>query len=237
MRRSSTPRSKPPTSPRDMRMKPRHNTRPSLAEQAYDRIEAMIVTLELPPGLIFSEAELSRELGIGRTPTREALQRLVTDRLVIVLPRRGMMISEVNIAEQLTLLETRRILDQLIVSRAARLASEAQRHQLQTLAEAIRSTARARDLAGFMRLDRESDSILEAAARSPYAVRACAPLHAHCRRFWYYFQRSGDLSEAASLHGHLIDAVAAGDETAAGAASDRLLDHLEDFTRAALERY
>lgn len=237
MQRNFTLPSKRPTSPRDMNAKPLTHAPPSLAEQAYDRIEAMIVTLELPPGLVFSEAELSQQLGIGRTPTREALQRLVADRLVIALPRRGMMISEVNIAEQLTLLETRRVLDRLIVTRAARLTNEGQRQRLQTLAAAIRDAARAGDLATFMHLDRECDSILESAARNPFAVRAGAPLHAHCRRFWYYFQQTGDLPEAAGLHGNLIDAVAAGDDTAAAEASDRLIDHLEVFTRAALERF
>lgn len=237
MRRNFTPPSKPPILHLDMNAKPITKAPPSLADQAYDLIEAMIVTLELAPGLVFSEAELSQQLGIGRTPTREALQRLVADRLVIALPRRGMMVSEINIAEQLTLLEARRVLDRLIVTRAARLANEAQRNQLQTLAAAIHDTARAGDPAAFMRLDRECDSILESAARNPFAVRACAPLHAHCRRFWYYFQQTGDLSEAAGLHGDLAGAVAAGDEAAADTASDRLIDHLEAFTRAALERY
>lgn len=237
MRRSFTPRLKPLTLHLDMNAISATMTPPSLAEQAYDRIEAMIVTLELPPGLVFSESELSQQLGIGRTPTREALQRLVADRLVIALPRRGMMVSEVNIAEQLTLLETRRVLDRLIVTRAARLVNEAQRNQLQSLAAAIRGTAMAGDPATFMRLDRECDDILERAARNPFAVRACAPLHAHCRRFWYYFQQAGDLAEAAGLHGDLAGAVASGDEAAAGAASDRLIDHLEVFTRAALERF
>jgi DNA-binding GntR family transcriptional regulator len=59
---------------------------PTLADQAYDAVEALIVTLELAPGSVFSEAELSERVGIGRTPLREALLRLTAERLVVSLP-------------------------------------------------------------------------------------------------------------------------------------------------------
>src|ERR1700719_1560272 len=62
---------------------------PSLTERAYSMLEEMIVTLKLAPGTAVSEARLSQALGIGRTPIREALQRLARERLVTILPRRG----------------------------------------------------------------------------------------------------------------------------------------------------
>lgn len=58
----------------------------SLAEQAYDAVERMIVTLDLAPGSVFTEAELAESIGIGRTPLREALQRLAAAHLVQALP-------------------------------------------------------------------------------------------------------------------------------------------------------
>jgi len=61
----------------------------SLTDRAYADIEEMIVFLKLAPGSAISEAELSAHLGIGRTPIREALQRLARERLVAILPRRG----------------------------------------------------------------------------------------------------------------------------------------------------
>ena len=61
----------------------------SLTDRAYAELEEMIVTLKLAPGAAVSEAELSSHLGIGRTPIREALQRLARERLVVILPRRG----------------------------------------------------------------------------------------------------------------------------------------------------
>lgn len=211
------------------------DTNQTLAEKAYELIEEMIVTLKLPPGTVFSEADLSRQLNIGRTPIREALQRLSGERLVVALPRRGMMVTEINIASQLALLETRRVLDRLIATRAARRATPEQREILKELADSIQRAAVEENLAEFMRIDHEFDRIIEVACRNPFAVQANISLHAHCRRFWYYYQANGDLKRSVGLHVALIHAVKNGDEAASAQASDQLLNYLEKLTRAALE--
>jgi len=96
---------------------------PSLTDRAYLKLEELIVTLQLAPGEIVSEAALSRQLRIGRTPIREALHRLARERLVNILPRRGIIVSEINIAAQLRLLEVRREIERLVaLARAHKLA-------------------------------------------------------------------------------------------------------------------
>ncbi|MFM2436996.1 MAG: HTH-type transcriptional repressor RspR, partial [Actinomycetota bacterium] len=71
----------------------------SLSEQAYRLIRRMIVRLELAPGAVIREDELQHQLGIGRTPIREALQRLARDQFLVVIPRRGMIVSSIDVAE------------------------------------------------------------------------------------------------------------------------------------------
>ena len=208
----------------------------SLAEQAYEKIEELIVTLQLAPGTVFTEAELSKRLGIGRTPVREALQRLIMDGLVKSLPRRGMMVTEVNIADQMALLETRRALERLIVSRAARRATDEQRRLLEQYATEIKQAADKGDLADFMRCDHKFDRLVEEAADNPFAVKANAPFHAHCRRFWYYYHINGDLQRSAELHADIMRAIARSDKEGAAKASDAFMDYLEEFTRSALNR-
>jgi DNA-binding GntR family transcriptional regulator len=207
----------------------------SLADEAYIRLEEMIVTLELQPGSVFSEADLSRKVRIGRTPLREALQRLQVQRLVTTLPRRGVVISDINIVDYLAVLETRRVLDRLVATKAARRATPEQRKTLEETAHAMGVAAERADMAEFMRLDTGFDRLVESASRSAFAVQASVPLHAHCRRFWYLYRHNGDLVRAAELHALLMQAVAAGDEAAAGAASDALVDYLEEFARTALD--
>jgi DNA-binding GntR family transcriptional regulator len=207
----------------------------TLADRAYHRLEQMIVTLKLQPGSVVTEADLIQEIEIGRTPTREALKRLETRGLVRSLPRRGVMITGLNVTDYFALLETRRTLDRLIAASAARRATREQRAALRAAAAAIKKAAMKEDMEAFMRLDHDFDDILEAAARNPFAAQAVAPLHTHCRRFWYTFRHTGDLPRTAALHGRLMMAVAQGDEAAAQKASDDLLDYLTEFTRTTVE--
>ena len=79
----------------------------SLSNQAYSQIEEMIVTMQLAPETPVSEAQLSAFLGIGRTPIREAIQRLSREHLVSIVPKRGIFISDLNTQKQLRVLETR----------------------------------------------------------------------------------------------------------------------------------
>ena len=79
----------------------------SLSEQAYQQIRRMIIRLELAPGDVVREDALQRQLGIGRTPIREALQRLARDQFVTVMPRRGMFVSRIDVSELSLLYETR----------------------------------------------------------------------------------------------------------------------------------
>jgi DNA-binding GntR family transcriptional regulator len=206
-----------------------------LADKAYDLLEQMIVTLELPPGSTVSESELVKRLRFGRTPLREALLRLEEQRLVTTLPRRGTVVSDISIVDYLSLLETRRVLDRLVATKAARRASPEQRKEFERIARGMEGAAAKDGLEHFMLLDGEFDRLLEEAARSAFAVRALLPLHTHCRRFWYRYRHSGDLPRAAELHADLSRAVVEGDESGAGNASDALVAYLEEFAREALD--
>ncbi|MCP4165062.1 MAG: GntR family transcriptional regulator [Chloroflexi bacterium] len=207
----------------------------SLSEQAYAIVEEMIVTLRLPPGAIFTETQLSDDIGIGRTPLREALKRLETQRLVIAIPRRGIMASEINITNQFLILETRRVLDRLIAARAARRVTVEQRVQLLSYENEIINSAERKDLTAYLHVDYEFDELIGSIARNPFAVEAAQPLHVHSRRFWYAYRTHADWVRISELHADLMHRVADGDERAAETASDLLLDHLLEFTRGVVE--
>lgn len=213
---------------------PHLDEKQNLSAAAYQQIEELIVTLELPPGTVFSEADLSRRLNIGRTPVREALQKLSADQLVITLPRRGMMVTEINIASHLALLETRRVLEKLIIAKAAKRAAPEQKDALQECAKGIVDAAESGDLVSYMRYDQTFHQITAAASGNPYAVSANAPFHAHCRRFWYYYKMNGDIKRLARFHADMMYAVIDGDEVQAASILDEMMDYLAEFTKAAL---
>jgi DNA-binding GntR family transcriptional regulator len=208
----------------------------SLTERAYRALEELIVTLQLPPGAVVSEAALSQRTGIGRTPIREALQRLAREHLMVVLPRRGILVAEVDVRRQLLLLEVRRELERLIARSAAKRATDAERKRFAEIAQEMEAAAARGDDIAFMRLDREFNRLTSEAAHNEFAETAMAPLHAVSRRFYYiHYQQVGDLEAPARLHADVARAIAEGDREKAGQASDRLLDYIESFTRATVE--
>ncbi|HEX7811061.1 MAG TPA: GntR family transcriptional regulator [Burkholderiales bacterium] len=208
----------------------------SLTDQAYSKLEELIVTLQLAPGEVVSEAALSSQLGIGRTPIREALHRLARERLVTILPRRGIIVSEINVGAQLRLLELRREIERLVARSAARRASDAERKQFTDLAKAFEAAARSDDETAFMRTDRAFNELCLVAARNEYAAGAMTLMHSLSRRFWFiHYREAADMPLAAKLHAAVARAVAKGDGKAAGTASDRLVDYLEAFTRSTVE--
>lgn len=208
----------------------------SLTEKAYAALEELIVTLKIAPGTAVSEASLSAQLGIGRTPIREALQRMARERLVVVLPQRGIFVSEINVKNQLKLLELRRELERLMARNAARRATEAERQRFQEISEELEQAARTSDELTFMRLDREFNLLTSEASRNEFLSNSMGLTHALSRRFWYiHYQNVGDMPLAAQLHASVARAIAKRDETAAAKASDALLDYLEEFTRATID--
>ena len=159
----------------------------SLTDLAYQRIEEEIVMLRLEPGSIVSEAQLSALAGIGRTPIREALQRLAHAGLVVVLPRRGILISEIDIRAQLQLLEVRREVERLVAGNAAERATVTEKERFLAIADEMRRDAETDDDRAFLRLDRELNDLSVDAARK------------HCRvahKEWY----SGLTPRDASLY-------------------------------------
>ena len=192
----------------------------------------MIVTLKLPPGAAVSETELSQLLGIGRTPIREALQRLARESLVAILPRRGIIVSEINLKKQLRLLEVRREVERLIARSAARRATDEERARLKEVADRFEKSARANDDLTFMRTDREFNTLCSAASHNEFAGLAMGLMHSLSRRFWYiHYKQAADMPLTAKLHADIARAIAAGDEERAEKASDKLLDAIEKFTR------
>jgi DNA-binding GntR family transcriptional regulator len=208
----------------------------SLTNRAYREIEEQIVTLRLPPGQVLSEAGLSKYLDIGRTPVREALQQLSREGLVAIFPRRGVIVSEINIRNQLELLRVRREVERLMARLAAERASKQEVADFASIAAAISDSANDSDALGFMRLDRDLNLLVANACRNDYACRAMGLMQGLSRRFWYlHYREVLDLPKCAEVHAGLAAAIAAKDKEAAAAASDLLIDYIESFTRSSLD--
>jgi DNA-binding GntR family transcriptional regulator len=204
----------------------------ALSDLAYSHLEEMITTLQLAPGQALSEPYLSATLGIGRTPVREALQRLARERLVVIHPRRGIVIADVNVRHQLKLLELRRELERLIARAAARRGSPEERREMHDIADNMERAAKKNDDTLFLRFDRRFNILSTAMARNEFVSDAMQPLQGLSRRFWYmHYKTAADMPLTAKLHADVARAIAEGNEKAAMQASDALVDYIENFTK------
>lgn len=212
------------------------NQASSLSEEAYRRIEDMIVTRVLAPGTMISENQLAEDLKCGRTPVREALQRLKLEGYLEIHPRRGALVTTVDARKQLELLEVRRSLEDLMVRLAAERATRVQRERMTALSTEILEAASDATMPRYFTANKEIHILCAAATQNEMLVRTIGVIHGLSRRFWYAYIEDERRSEAANLHSAVLKAIVAGDRDAASARATALLDFLERLTRLAIER-
>jgi len=197
----------------------------SLADQAYELLEGKLVTLDLPPGAQVSEGQLIDMTGLGRTPVREAIQRLAQQDMFIVLPRKGLVVTPVSRANMLHILEARKPIERVIIYRASLNAKDDQRSEIAAIARKL--TFSHENFLEFLKLDQELNSMLDECAANPFATAAVTPLRSHCRRFFYGNSSQMQLSEAITAISTMARLIARRDYASAQKASDAVMAVLE----------
>lgn len=209
-----------------------------LTDIAYQKLEKAITMLVLEPGCSVSEQQLCELTQIGRTPVREAVQRLAREHLIVVLPQRGLFIPEINIRKQLKLLETRREVERLICRMSAKRCTPQERLAFVQLHKQFKDSARLADVNQFLKADRMLNELTLKAARNEFAEGAMRLMHGLSRRFWYfYFKKSNDLETMARLHADVAHAISEQDPDKAAEASDKLLDYIEFYTKESVSDF
>lgn len=198
---------------------------------AYYRLRNQILNLELEPGAHVDELSLSKLLGLGRTPIREALQRLAHDNLVTIIPRKGTTITPINTVGLKEASELRWELDCLAARWAAERASEEALDTIEVFIEELTNTDLA-DRHHHVEADRHFHLQLARSARNRYLVGALDQLFNHSVRL---FNASGADMATASEEVHdyrqILTALRARD---ANAAEQAMQTHLkESGTRVA----
>lgn len=205
------------------------------ADVAYDKIELMISKLILAPGSSVVESDLVNMTELGRTPVREALMRMVSMGLIIQQPRRGLLVSTIDLLAYLDMLETRKVLERVIAAYSAKRATAVQRKALVACAKKMVEAAKKDSLDAYMQADQALDHVNYEACHNVSAVKAVEPLIVQCRRFWYAYQHEGDMRECAEAHLQMAESIASGDAEKAAHGSDVLMANLEAFARRVID--
>lgn len=198
----------------------------SLAGRAYQALERLVVTLELEPGSVVTEQTLVSRTGMGRTPVREAVQRLAWEGLMEIRPRSGIAIATLEPRDFSLVLDAREGIEYVIARAAALHAAPIHTERMRRAESAMRDAALRGDMTAFLDADKAVDHLVGIAAGNPYAARLAAPLQTHSRRFWFRMRREGDLAASMEHHVAAIDAIVSHDADAAVAAAQKLMAHL-----------
>jgi DNA-binding GntR family transcriptional regulator len=203
----------------------------SLASRAYEQIKDKLIMLEVRPGEPINDIALAAELGVGRTPVREALKRLETDHLVITYPRRGTFATVVDVTELGSISDLRQLLEPHAARRAAENASPRVRSQLRDTAENVRRLELTDgDRAAILREDMAVHQLIYRSSGNPHLEEVLVRYDNLATRIWcLVIDRLPDLAAHVRDHAELLDAIADGDgDTAARLA----LEHVTGFEQA-----
>ena len=164
----------------------------SLLDRAYNEIKFRIITCRYRPGEVLSEAAISAELKIGRTPIHQAIHRVMMDGLVSIMPRKGVMVRPVSVDEAMEIIGVRLVTECYCARLAANRADDAELQRLQAILESSEKVTKNRDIEQIMLLDREFHDALARAAGNSVLADVLRNLHERSLRFWFISLRDPD---------------------------------------------
>jgi DNA-binding GntR family transcriptional regulator len=201
-----------------------------LADRAYEGLRDQIVTLKIKPGQPIDEDRIGGELGMGRTPVREAIKRLALERLVTVFPRRGTFASDINITDLAQISDVRTIVEPHAARRAAERLTPARREELDALTAELSHECPSWSDDALMDLDARVHRFIYRCADNPYLDETCNRYFNLSLRIWYLaIDRMPGLSTHIAEHSELLAAIGGGD---GDRAADLLCEHVQAFERS-----
>jgi DNA-binding GntR family transcriptional regulator len=196
----------------------------SQSRLAYLRLERLIVTLQLVPGSMVTEKQLISLAAYGRTPVREAIQKLAWQGLIAIRPRAGLRVTALDPAHPAMIYEARRQLEPLAARHMAGNIDPTAREALIACAKAMTECSVTGDKIGFLDADKLFDEILERTCPNPFLVQALSALQTHARRYWFDAADDAALDTSVNLHLKVIRALLQADADAAEKAMAELID-------------
>ena len=207
----------------------------SLQERAYLDLRDQIIRLEIQPGALLQEDELMRTLGVGRTPIRDAIKRLHHERLVVILPRRGTLVSEINITHLAQLAEVRVPNEGLAASLAAARATDAERERCQSLISELEKLDKSTPHTRVVELDREVHELIHQATHNPFLEDTLRQQYNLSLRLWFLvLDRVLRIDELVRDHRALLNAIRRGRSPQAQEIAQQHVSELEQAIRGAI---
>ncbi len=199
-----------------------------LSEKAYQLIKHKIITLELRPSTVIDEQSLMDELELGRTPIREALQRLDSENLVNVVPRRGTFVTDVSLIDLQKIFELRIVLEGFCARLAARRITLSQIDQMESILGDL-DEVESEDYRKLISIDERFHAILYQAADNEFLSDILNRLYDLSLRLWYLVLDHLDgVQDSIEQHRAVASALESGDGERA---EDLIKQHVIQFQK------
>ncbi len=196
-----------------------------LREVVFETISNAICTGVLKPGERLMEINIANELGVSRTPVREAIRKLELEGYVMMIPRRGTYVADVSIHDVYEVFEIRSALDSLASRLAAERISEDELHELHRLLLEIEKYIELDDINKIVKYDTKFHDLLYKASRNNRLVGIIFNLREQLTRFrTKSMSYPGRLRETLEEHRRIVDAIARGNTSDAQRVAE---EHIE----------
>jgi DNA-binding GntR family transcriptional regulator len=197
------------------------------SDLAYERIKEMIISSRLSPGTLLTEGQLASQLGMGRMPVREAMQRLALEDLVMILPRKGAFVQPIQVEDLQKIFELRVTLECLSCELAAERITEEELKKLEAMFENVDSLAEGSE--EHVRVDRAFHRAIASATRNEYLQRAVErTLNLAIRLLYVSGSRMAKVGEIAEEYRRVLEALRRRDGKAA---AEAMRAHIEEFRK------
>jgi DNA-binding GntR family transcriptional regulator len=206
----------------------------SLAAQVYKQIKETILTLQFMPGQYLNESVLCTMFNAGRTPVRQALQRLELEGLVEIRPRKGVIVQPESLAELLKILESRTIVEAELARKAAERATPKDIEELRALARDDYGAGKPDDMDMFITGDGSFHSKFAGMADNSLLSDFARMLHERSIRYWYlHLWQTMDTETTIRQHSAIAEMIALRDGDGAAKA---VRDHIENLRERLMKR-
>lgn len=187
----------------------------SLAEQAYEAIKHEIITCALKPGEYINESQLCERLRIGRTPVHQAIGQLQQERLLDIIPRKGIIVRPVSLDEYFNLDEARLLLEAGAMRIVAMHITKDDLDLLDDILAHGRAARQARDFERLLLSDRDFHFALAKATRNPVLASMLNSAYERSLRVWFVSSANMIIEDSRDEHERIVSALRKRDGEAA----------------------
>lgn len=203
-----------------------------LRELVYEELKSLILTGKIKPGTRLMEVELAEDMGVSRTPIREAIRKLEKEGLVTIEPRRGAYASEVSVKDMEDILEVRANLEGLAAYLAAQRMTPEEKQQLNEIKEKFRQAVVEGDMADMIHHDTRFHRLIVDSSKNNHLIHMVEQLQELVLRFRYIYYK--DFRRAEDMipeHRRIYEEITSGNGANARFEAFNHIDKLMDMIR------